>query len=256
MSELLISHLADHLILIPGGAETTRSFYDEQKWISSDYKMSNPGRKNNLKEIRSTIDLEPFQLLRVPVTTDLYGFVMGGRAVLSDEGLPVVNVSWYDAINFCNSLSKAVGLDPCYITDVPTGQIHCGWKKNGFRLPTEAEWQHACRAGSMKYQYGTLEDIAWFEENSNGSIQKVGEKAPNQWGLYDMLGNVWEWCWNLYDEKRYGPYRAFRGGSWAESARCCGATCRRRSHPSFKIDDLGFRIAKRGNCRTPCPPFA
>lgn len=59
-----------------------------------------------------------------------------------------------------------------------------------------------------------------------------------------MLGNTWEWCWDLYDEKRYGEYRIFRGGSWAEQARGCGATCRRRGHPSFGIDDLGFRLAK------------
>ncbi len=137
-----------------------------------------------------------------------------------------------------------MGLTPFYIVDVHTGQVHCDWEKEGIRLPTEAEWQHACRAGSSKYQYGKLEDVAWYQENSNGSIHKVGEKAPNQWGVYDMLGNVWEWCWDLYDEKHYGSYRTFRGGSWAETHRSCGATSRRRSHPSFKVDDLGFRIAK------------
>lgn len=72
----------------------------------------------------------------------------------------------------------------------------------------------------------------------------MGQKHPNQWGLYDMLGNAWEWCWDLYDEKTYGEYRIFRGGSWAEEARGCGATNRRRGHPTFKIDDLGFRLAK------------
>jgi len=223
-----------------------RHFSDEQKWISSDYRMSIPGHKNNLKEIRREVNVSPFQLLRIPVTADFYDFVMGERAGFHNDGFPIVNVSWYDTINFCNALSDAAGLQPCYVT-AAAGQVHCDFEKEGFRLPSEAEWQHACHAGGGGYQYGKPDDIAWHQGNSNGSIQKVGEKAPNQWGVYDMLGNVWEWCWDLYDEKRYGPYRTFRGGSWAEPARSCGATCRRRSFPSFKIDDLGFRIARSGD---------
>jgi len=145
---------------------------------------------------------------------------------------------------FCNALSKKAGLSSCYIIDVEAEHVHCDWEKDGFRLLTEAEWQYACRAGSTGYQYGKLEDIAWYQNNSNSCIHRVGEKIPNQWGIYDMLGNVWEWCWDFYDEVRYGSYRTFRGGSWAETDQKCGATCRRRSLPSFKIDDLGFRIAK------------
>ncbi|NCC82385.1 MAG: formylglycine-generating enzyme family protein, partial [Clostridia bacterium] len=106
------------------------------------------------------------------------------------------------------------------------------------------EWQYACKAGSTGYRYGDIDEIAWYSGNSNGSIQEMGLKKPNSWGLYDMLGNIWEWCWDLYDESTYGSYRIFRGGSWAESERGCGATCRRRGHPSFGIDDLGFRLAR------------
>ncbi len=72
----------------------------------------------------------------------------------------------------------------------------------------------------------------------------MGQKEPNQWGLYDMLGNVWEWCWDVYDEKVYGTYRIFRGGGWNDTERGCLASNRRRSHPTFQIDDLGFRIAQ------------
>jgi formylglycine-generating enzyme required for sulfatase activity len=244
MLALVKSYLADKLIPIPGGSQVMRNFYDEQKWISSNSKMSIPGRKHNLIETRREVDIRPFQLLQIPVTTDLYDFVMGEETGFSGNGFPVVNVSWHDAISFCNSLSQAIGLNPCYTIDVNTGQTHCDWEKDGFRMPAEAEWQHACRAGSRGYQYGKLDDIAWYQENSNNSIHKAGEKVPNQWGVYDMLGNVWEWCWDLYDEKHYGPYRVIRGGSWAEPYRSCGATCRRKGPPTYKTDDLGFRIAK------------
>jgi formylglycine-generating enzyme required for sulfatase activity len=115
----------------------------------------------------------------------------------------------------------------------------------GFRLPTEAEWQYACQAGSNQIRYGALTEIAWFKENSKNETQEVGLQKPNDWGLYDMLGNVWEWCSDIYDEEVYGSYRIFRGGGWCDEERSVMATNRRRSHPSFfEIDDLGFRIAQ------------
>jgi formylglycine-generating enzyme required for sulfatase activity len=88
-----------------------------------------------------------------------------------------------------------------------------------------------------------LEEIGWYKENSGNQTQTVGKLKANVWGLHDMLGNVWEWCWDIYDEEVYGTYRVFRGGGWADPERGCLATNRRRSHPTFKIDDLGFRLA-------------
>src|SRR5690606_30011494 len=115
----------------------------------------------------------------------------------------------------------------------------------GFRLPTEAEWEYACKAGTKNIRYGDLDKIAWYKHNSEKSTHNVGMKEPNTWGLYDMLGNVSEWCTDLYDEQVYGSYRIFRGGGWFDKERSCLATNRRRNHPSlFKIDDLGFRIAR------------
>lgn len=157
---------------------------------------------------------------------------------------PVVNISWNDAIIFCNLLSKKAGLKEYYSISEDGLIVSCNLDSNGYRLPFEAEWQYACKAGTTGYIYEELKEIAWYNENSSGHIHEVGKKEPNAWGLYDMLGNVWEWCYDLYDEQVYGSYRIFRGGSWAEAARGCGATCRHRSHPTFHIDDLGFRLAR------------
>lgn len=125
-----------------------------------------------------------------------------------------------------------------------TQKITLNPRADGFRLPTEAEWQYACQTGTKDIRYGGLDEVAWFKDNSNGRTHEVGQKKPNGWGLYDMLGNVWEWCSDIYDETVYGNYRVFRGGGWCDHERSVMATTRRRSHPiSFKIDDLGFRIA-------------
>ncbi|MGH0542843.1 formylglycine-generating enzyme family protein [Bacillus cereus] len=191
------------------------------------------------------VQVKPFLLAKYVVTVELYDAITNLTPnLLKDKNKPAVNISWNDAIMFCNLLSKKVGLKE-YYSIIDGGQIvSCNVDSNGYRLPSEAAWQYACKAGTTGYIYGELKEIAWYNENSGGRIHEVGKKEPNAWGLYDMLGNVWEWCYDLYDEKVYGSYRIFRGGSWAEAARGCGATCRRRSHPTFHIDDLGFRLAR------------
>lgn len=201
---------------------------------ASELMVDIPGGVVDLRDDRKathwSVDIAPFRMARY-VTT------------MRDSANPKVNVSWIDAIAACNSLSAQDGLTPAYHdidSEFPT------WDRasNGYRLPTEAEWQYACKAGTPGYRYGPIDEIAWYEGNSGDTGHPVGSKAPNAWGLHDMIGNVWEWCWDLYDPEVYGTYRIFRGGSWAEAARGCGASVRRRSHPSFAIDDLGFRIAQ------------
>ena len=169
------------------------------------------------------VDVPAFRLARYPYTRD---------------GLPLTGVSWHDAVALCNQLSAEDGLPPAYTAD--------GWDRSspGYRLPTDAEWQHACTAGTPAYRYGPLDEIAWYAGNSDGAVHPVGRRTPNAWGLHDMLGNVWEWCWDLYDPATYGEYRIFRGGGFADPERSIGSTVRRRSHPTFTIEDLGFRIAQ------------
>ncbi|WP_340009316.1 SUMF1/EgtB/PvdO family nonheme iron enzyme [Paenibacillus sp. FSL K6-0276] len=208
-----------------------------------------PGGEIELRDdrIKSNwkVELRPFHLARYPVTMELYNAITNKSSKSPEENhKPVVNISWHDAISFCNLLSHKAGLKEAYAISKDGEHIICDWEVGGYRLPSEAEWQYACKAGTSGYQYGELDKIAWYNENSDGELHAVGTKEPNAWGLYDMLGNVWEWCWDLYDEQVYGSYRIFRGGSWAEEARGCGATCRRRSHPTFSVDDLGFRLAR------------
>ncbi|MGO4500677.1 formylglycine-generating enzyme family protein [Paenibacillus sp. 2RAB27] len=201
--------------------------------------------RDDRRKIKWTAEIRPFLLARYPVTVSQYEAISKQSPLTSDEDLrPVVNISWHEAISFCNLLSQKEGLKACYAVSSDGEQVICDWESNGYRLPTEAEWQYACKAGTTGYTYGELNKIAWYEDNSEGKVHEVGTREPNPWGLYDMLGNVWEWCWDVYDEKVYGSYRIFRGGSWAEEERGCGTTCRRRSHPTFRIDDLGFRVAK------------
>ena len=192
------------------------------------------------------IEIQTFHIAKFPVTQDLYfEITQECPSFFKGKKKPVESVSWKDALYFCNLLSIKADLKPCY--ELNNDNVLFDSMANGYRLPSEAEWQYACQAGTNKIRYGELDDIAWYKENSNNETQEVGRKAPNEWGLYDMLGNVWEWCSDLYDTEVYGSYRIFRGGGWCDEERGCIATNRRRSHPTFKIDDLGFRIAKSLN---------
>ncbi|MBG8555039.1 formylglycine-generating enzyme family protein [Hymenobacter guriensis] len=209
-----------------------------------------PGGRIDLRDDRTqqqwTVELPPFQLARFPVTQTQYAAVTWQQpSTFAGATHPVETVSWLDAVTFCNRLSSQAGLPPCYTVGEDGSETHFDAAAAGFRLPTEAEWEYACKAGTPGARYGELEAIAWYKANAGGSTQPVGLKAPNAWGLHDMLGNVWEWCSDIYDATVYGSYRLIRGGGWADEARGCLATNRRRSHPTaFKIDDLGFRVAR------------
>lgn len=220
-----IAEISGQMAEIPGGSIEMRDDRTKKKWM---------------------VDLEPFLLGKFLVTQDLYfEITKESPSFFKGSKLPVETVSWKDAITFCNLLSIRNGLKPCYLFYNGSEKIAFNPTVGGFRLPTEAEWEYACKAGTIGIRYGDLDLIAWYKDNSEKTTHNVGIKVPNAWGLYDMLGNVWEWSSDIYDEAIYGSYRIFRGGGWCDEARGCMATNRRRSHPaSFKIDDLGFRIAR------------
>lgn len=193
-----------------------------------------------------TVVIKPFYLAKHVVTQELYFEIIQERpSTFTGDKLPVETVSWRNAVIFCNALSNRNDLNPCYIFDKEADDIIFNSSANGFRLPTEAEWEYASKAGSTGIRYGEIDEIAWYKKNSDKTTHEVGLKEANAWGLYDMLGNVWEWCSDIYDETVYGSYRIIRGGGWNDEERGCMATNRRRSHPkSFKIEDLGFRLAR------------
>ncbi|MDP3441651.1 MAG: SUMF1/EgtB/PvdO family nonheme iron enzyme [Ignavibacteria bacterium] len=224
-SDYDISRINNQMVLIPSGQIELRDDRTKQNW---------------------TVKIDSFLLGKFAVTQELYSDIIEENpSFFKSPRHPVETVSWKEAVIFCNRLSGKTGLTPCYKISNESETINFNKNANGFRLPTEAEWQHACQAGTKEIRYGELDLIAWYKVNSEKATSVVGLKMPNEWGLYDMLGNVWEWCNDIYDETVYGSYRIFRGGGWCDEERSVMATTRRRSHPiKFKIDDLGFRIAK------------
>jgi formylglycine-generating enzyme required for sulfatase activity len=214
--------------------------------------------------------VSPFLIDKYLVTQELFQKVMGKNpSRWKGEKNPVEQLRWGEAIAFCNRRSEREHLQPCY--DLKTGG--CDFHANGYRLPTEAEWEYACRAGSATaYFFGEspakLGEYAWYDKNAGGHPQPVGRKLPNAWGLYDMCGNVWEWCNDFYKVDYYqesprqdptgptaGDTKVLRGGAWRFSAESCRSGYRYNENPGqadvcFGYDIYGFRCARsqpRGN---------
>jgi len=212
-----------------------------------------------------TVKVPAFWMDVCEVTQRSYQALMGrSPARFKNDEQPVEQVGWFDAAQYCNARSLREGLMPCYDLDAVT----CDYNANGYRLPTEAEWEYACRAGAATaYSFGddarSLLGHAWFEDNAGKTTHPVAQKAANAWGLYDMHGNVWEWCNDWYSPTFYaaspmdaphndtvGEERVLRGGGWNSPADQCRASARYSVDPVFTdvcfgYDAYGFRCVRR-----------
>ncbi len=243
------------LVEIPGGVFRMGSPEEEE------------GRYDNEGPVHE-VKASPFPCMRFQVTRRIYMEIMGEDPSFhkgdSDER-PVERVTWFEAIKFCNKLSEKEGLTPCYHFH-DEQDVSWSHEANGYRLPTEAEWEYACRAGTdTGYYTGDSEEdldrAGWYDKNSEGQTHPVGKKEPNNFGLYDMHGNVAEWCWDWY-----GPYsgdprtdpigppkgdsRVLRGGAFDFRARYLRSAYRNWVEPEDRSRFIGFRCV-RGPRRRP-----
>src|SRR5439155_19709478 len=193
------------------------------------------------------VAVSAFYLDTVPVTQERYEKVMGvNPSKRKDPKCPVERTQWTDAVRFCNKCSDLDELTPCYNLDT----WECNFAADGYRLPTEAEWEYACRAGSTsRYSFGDdekeLPKYAWLRPGSLGKTHPVGQKPPNRWGLFDMHGNVWQWCHDWHSATYYkdspkdaprgpatGKERVLRGGAWDSTPEKCRAAYRHKEFPT------------------------
>jgi len=224
-----------------------------------------------------TVTLSAFSIGKYEVTQALYESVMGYNpsyfnGFTDSTNRPAEQVTWYDAVEFCNMLSEKERLQPVYVINgrnpetgypIKSATVMTDWSKNGYRLPTEAQWEYAARGGNGSpgnYIYSGSNDVntvAWYEENSDGAPQVVGTKAPNSLGIYDMSGNVWEWCYDWYgnysNEMQIDPpgasssryhSRVSRGGSWSRPAKYARYAIRVSDDPGLWFSNVGFRVVR------------
>jgi len=257
-----------NMVLIKGGTFTMGSPASE---------MGHSG-----DEIQHQVTVSSFYMGKYEVTQKEYQEIIGTNpSFFKGDNLPVERVSWYDAVEYCNKRSQKEGLSPAYTINKnqsdpnnkstsDTVKWTVTWNKNanGYRLPTDAEWEYACRAGTTT-PFSTGNNITTSQANYNGNkpynnnakgeyrekTTPVGSFAPNPWGLYDMHGNVWEWCWDWYRNfaggtqtdpggAASGNSRVERGGCWSYPAGFLRSAFRFYTYPSYRYESLGFRLAR------------
>ena len=245
---------SEEMMLVPAGTFMMGSPIDE------------PGRSTS--ETQHTVTLtHSFYLMDHEVTQGEWKAVTGASpsAFTGDDSRPVEQVSWFDAVNYCNSLSKLECLTPAYSVRGKT--VRWNGQADGYRLPTEAEWEYACRAGTegaladgaitqqdCDTKDSNLDFMGWYCANANSTTHPVRDKTANAWGLFDMHGNVWEWCWDGlgaypgtvtdYAYPTDNAYRVVRGGAWGRAAVDCRSAARYAVYPGYRSGLLGVRPAR------------
>jgi formylglycine-generating enzyme required for sulfatase activity len=258
------AYASENFVLVEGGAFTMGSPSSEE-WREVD-------------EVQHRVTISDFYVGKYEVTQKEYRELMGSNpSNAQGDNLPIEQVTWFEAVAYCNARSAKEGLTPAYAIHGNT----VTWNRtaDGYRLPTEAEWEYACRAGTTT-PFNTENSITTAQANYYGSYpymiesnyftqekletkpgeyrQKtvaVGSFAPNKWGLFDMHGNVWEWCWDLYGEygtaaqtdpqgAASGTLRINRGGGWNDFAKHLRSAYRAAAFPSHSSFNIGFRLAR------------
>ena len=210
---------------------------------------------------RHRVALDAFLIGVYEITQAQFQSVMGRNPSAFSKGgdYPVEQVDWYGAAAFCNHLSRIAGLAPCY----DSLSWECDFSRDGFRLPSEAEWEYACRASSQTNYYtgcdkSDLVKVGWYGEefDKGGATHPVGRKAANSWGLSDTHGNVWEWCSDWYRDygadslynpsgPRRGSLKVMRGGAWDSDSWYCRSAARQSAAPGSYNANIGFRVVRR-----------
>ena len=202
-----------------------------------------------------TVRVDSFYMGKYEVTQEEWQEVMGSNpSRFKGTNRPVEGVSWYDVVAYCNKRSYREGRTPVY--QINGERVRASWTADGYRLPTEAEWEYAARGGneSRGYEYAggdNADQVGWYGDNSGDKTQPVGGKSPNELGIYDMSGNVWEWCWDRYGGYSYGsqtnpkgassgPRRVLRGGSWYLYAGYLRSAYRHVSSPDYSSSNFGL----------------
>ncbi len=227
----------------------------------------------------SDVTVSSFYMDKYELTQTAYQVVMGTNPSYYPNVTngPVEQVSWFNAIEYCNRRSINEGLTPCYSYSTygtnpatwPAGwntdylnhtNVSCNWTANGYRLPTEAEWEFAARGGNQTHNYtysgsNTIGDVAWYWDNSGSTTHTVGTKTANELGLFDMSGNVWEWNWDIYGSYPSsaqtnphgavsGPTRILRGGCWNNDVDGCPVFGRGGNSATSSYNNFGFRVCR------------